>query len=1240
LFTIHNVLQDVDPLPFEITFEKPKSVPLEESDIYRVDPEVRDRMEGLDTTLLEPYDLRIIDIDSPLFETLHARMSMEAKIGGLMKFKNILLVTRLSMGGEAFRRNVFIRYMKHYSSIFNNVEPFVETKDMRPYDIVVDSMAPARFGVLHSAAYIAHTKYPSDRLSRGPGGTVVLSEAWEQLCMFIFKNPWVNTLAIKKATGVVKNCMFMRSKKGDALDWQNVDVPDENKRIILSGFAKRSLSNYPVNDEASFQSTKVGILKDLKGLKEQGNVLLANWFWNMVHGDVTEDNMAQASELVFIETVSGYLRGNPSRSHVEQVLKKPPLGAVPPTYEKFVVDEVAETLRAQQSSIPTEETFLSNLYSRMTTKSSGYKINFSVDYLGKVFKVGSTNKTDVFLSDPEHYLLRETMQQELTEEQPGSVASREVPARAMRAVFMVPLSHYVFEQALGGVFLRHQSKQPYYTLADEVGKSLADHGRGIAASSQENILIKLQDYSQYDSSERFVTARQSVLLGIELGMKALGMGDKEWMHWTSLLDLYKELWGSYEHAVFKSGKYVLTLDQMLSGETFTITINNIINRSNSRVIESEMHERAYETMTKLRWQISFFMGDDSVTFYEVPDPVHLTSVDVDNVKRVASEVTAENSMDLNIDKTSTRLFWYEYLKKVGCYGWVLPRIYQLQIFGSERTNQDMDFQDIMRGYSGLLSEAVSRGHSHPYLIYHMMFFQNLRRRVKYHYKRDDVNKGLVNAPALVNFIPFSLGGAGLMPHTLAGLSKEAVIFAKADNVLRAKMNNIAFIMDFDRRGETRDLVESLESSGVFAKGKSFLKQHLNSGRSVASLTAGEELNKRGISIGKLAYTKTADRLIEASARDNSNFVKMIHESKTLKANRILDRIALFKKMRIESPIIHVWVERDEHATAMELRLYGHGSVACKYSSIQGLPELDLKDIFKVLNDAVNDGGNVLILINAPVETFDYYVHADRIVKGDKSMVFDDIQRVVNILPKASNPIDTYVHNEFKWLIPFKFEYGEELAQDRIPLAPVAGVSEDMKVLMKTYGVSGSGDEFSFRIMRTITKLIADPSFPNDIRVETIFDTITKPSIIEDPTNIILVLVTMGADSQAASAVATEIHRLARDFTSVRRTSSYSTADQVIGILDLSYQTYKEVVNDRLEDFLVISPSTIRALRSVGLIMSIVDAPYDSNMNVVARRRVNIRVDRSLLHLFEEATYPEFMTPVMDYSSIGHYGLVF
>jgi hypothetical protein len=645
-------------------------------------------------------------------------------------------------------------------------------------------------------------------------------------------------------------------------------------------------------------------------------------------------------------------------------------------------------------------------------------------------------------------------------------------------------------------------------------------------------------------------------------------------------------------------------------------------------------------MAKMRWQISFFMGDDSVTFYEVSDPVHITSDDIDNVNKVASEVTAENSMDLNIDKTSTRFFWYEYLKKVGCYGWLLPRIYQLQIFGSERTNQDMDFQDIMRGYSGLLSEAVSRGHSHPYLIFHMLFFQNLRRRIKYHAVKGDVNKGLVDAPTLVNFIPYSLGGAGLMPHTLAGLSKEAVIFARSDNILRAKMNNIAFIMDFDRRGETRDLVDSLEKSGVFEKGKVFLKQHLNSGRSIASLAAGAELSKRGINIGKMSYTKTADRLIEASARDNSNFVKMIHESKTLKAGRILERINMFKEMAIEHPIIHVWVERDEHATAMEIRLYGQGSVACKYSSVHGLPDIEQDVIFETLNNAVTSGGNVLILINAPVDTFDFYVHSDRVVTNGRSMNFSNIQQVVNIMPKANKPIRTYMHDEFNWLIPFKFEYGDELPQKRVPEAPVAGVSEDMKILMKTYGVSGSGDEFSFRIMRTITKLIADPNFPNDIRVETIFDTITKPSIIEDPTNIILVLVNMGADSQAATAVASEVHKLARDFTSVRRTSSYSTSDQVIGILDLSYQTYNDVVEDSLEDFIIISPSAIRALRSVGLIMSIIDSPYNGILDAMPRRKVKIRVDRSLLHIFERATYPEFMTPVMDYSSIGHYGLVF
>jgi hypothetical protein len=1250
--TIKEILSDVIPIRWNIKYHKVEAHPLEE---MPDNVEVITDLPIVDTELMVPYDLDQLEsgtnIDDSLLRDengemlkdgdlkfridkingeIRGRIPQESKVGGIMKFRNFLLVTRLTMGAQRFRDNVYIRAMRYYSDTFKS-EPFNETADMRPIDVTKDSMAPVRFHVLHEAAVIHHMKYSGMsktsewlKFKRRYAGDVSLSSAYREMVQFVFDDPWTNTLAIKKATGVVKQTTFITSKSGHALHWLDIDIEsklgrDRRHTLKESGFKLEGVELLG-NDISSYESSKLDIESDLEKLNDLGLTKLSKWYRYMLSCEVNEDTVAQSSELSFIETVSGYLRGNVFRSHVSQVLKKPPLGPVPAPYHEHVVGEVGKIIDASYARIPSYDAFKANLFSTMTTKSSGYKVLYDIEFSGRRHKVGSTNKTDVFLTDPNRYLLPSTMRSELTVDNPGKVASREVPARALRAVFMIPLSSYVHEQSLGPTFLSYQSSQPEYTLAAEVGRSLADHAFGIKASASSTVLIKLQDYSQYDSSERFVTARQSVLDGLKVHLEKHGL-TAAYGPYESLYKLLEEMWTRHASAVFVSGPYQMTLDQVLSGETFTITINNIINKANSNLIE-ELIKDNIVVGHDLEVLKTFFMGDDSVTFYQTPKM--LTSEQIDVVKDISSDVSASNSMELNKAKTSVRYFFYEYLKKRAEYGWFIPRVYQIQMHASERTNQHLDFQEQLRGYSGLLAEAASRGYDHHYLILHFLFFQNLRRRVKRGFRHGG---GFADAPTFISFTPGVLGGAGLSSDTLAALSKEAVLFATYDRVMHCVCNYNAYVMDYDRRAFTRELVSQV--APTLEPGRKFIKANLNNERSLSSLNSVEFLASRGIEIGMLAYTRSDERLIEASVKDNHIFAPIIQENKYNRTVLLDGRKKDILDFKISHPNIYISTDTDELAYLIQNSLRpGTGQVGVILSSVKGYGIMPDSELLLLINEFVTRNGEVPVVINSKERPHVVLSSADL------SMTFNDITRrfkfmaelreaVRVLLPAGSNPIKGYMDETFPWLKAFIFRYGADLSMsENTPVCPVAGLSEDLKLLMTTYGASGKGDDFSFQVNRLLTRVTHDPYFPRDIRVETMFDYITKPAILESPDNIREALMAMGARQGDAESVARGIYSIADEFTLIRKTSSYSTTDQVIGHLDLSQANYARVV--KFNGYSGMTDALKRVLMSLGMIASIIDTPYKDEKTLNPRREVLIHTDTMFLREAEKELSPDFI----------------
>jgi RNA-directed RNA polymerase len=187
--------------------------------------------------------------------------------------------------------------------------------------------------------------------------------------------------------------------------------------------------------------------------------------------------------------------------------------------------------------------------------------------------------------------------------------------------------------------------------------------------------------------------RQYALEGLKRGLEANGITAK-FGPWPSVYDAYSTIWVRLQEAVFQSGDEKLVTDIVNSGEYFTILANNFTNKANLDAIISRLATSTPEILKKMHALDIKFMGDDSEQIYSTTtklNPQELNKI-LDNVVDVARL----NGLDLNKLKTAMRYYYYEYLKKRAEYGWIVPRIFQLQTMASERVNFRLEFQSVFK----------------------------------------------------------------------------------------------------------------------------------------------------------------------------------------------------------------------------------------------------------------------------------------------------------------------------------------------------------------------------------------------------------------------------------------------------------------------------------------------------------------------------------------------------------------
>jgi hypothetical protein len=1073
-------------------------------------------------------------------------------------------------------------------------EPFYENFSGGSAEVKLDSMCPTRCLILLHAAVIAHQMNFNSRYFVINGVKIPLILAYIEMIQYIFNDPWANTLNLKKNTGTLKEMLAALAPigKGQVIRW---NMNRKMQSFVVEGVR--------VNDKISYLSQLKNVTKELEALKDAGLVNFAQWYVAMIQAEITPENMAQCSLLTFIETAASFFRGNAEPAHIAQKeAGEEKVAPNDPPYKYFLANEYSNALVQYSQLIPSYEEFLSQIFGGLTTKSSGgYSSEWSFKLGGEIVSFKSTDKILAFLRDPEFFLDPETVKRELTDDFKGQIFKREVPARGTRAVFAMPLAYYLLELILGDLFLYAQLKDPEFTLGDQVNQTLSDHSWGAYASSDPETLIVGQDFSAFDSFQKWANMRQYALQGVLDGLARTGKTGP-FGPWSSIGDVFKLLWEKTKSAVFETGDTVLVTDQMNSGEKFTIMANNYTNRANFQ-IEKQMLQRDPRTedmMTPERIElvVNYFMGDDSVQIYKLKGG-SFSLEELIAFREVISEASELNGMKLNADKVVVRLTMYNYLKKAFCQGYSWPRGLQIQTMTSERITTSSNVVEILASYASLLNEAISRGYSHDYNRF--MYFQvallksSVRVRGGQLTRTGDTKVGrFTKLPISIAYTPSSLGGTGVVPHSMIGANKDIIWPLVFDGATLEYMN-LALWLNEKPRDIKSEIARAIVRDGQAKKGWDFLRKHRDRVRGKSAAEAVDYLTSKGIDIGDFSKLREHDRLVHATIRDSPKLASIVDREHYGLSSLILDKKAMLDANPKQDPInIVINKELDrifviKNVTNDKVRCVSWHMLTRRTVETGVAITDEIRDLFlSRANKICNRNGRLMVIISKnPI--LDEYELLSR---------SDAVKKINRIKTPKTELVPRIIDIEFEWLMPFHIQYDGPLgyAIPKEAPQPIAGLDDHLADRMKRVGVSGEGDELSVNAVSLLADLMKDRKMPRDLTVDKIFKVISRPDISHDVTLIAATLRAAGASAENALSVANKFFALSERYSFLDRTGKYSTQDQVMGHMDRSIRNYHRIVDVDYD----VGNAFSRVLISVGALASITEDPNITTKHVTIK----------------------------------------
>jgi hypothetical protein len=354
-----------------------------------------------------------------------------------------------------------------------------------------------------------------------------------------------------------------------------------------------------------------------------------------------------------------------------------------------------------------------------------------------------------------------------------STATRAVPGKAQRIVFMVPFPLHLALSPPALLLQRGVEYSDDVALANGTGRVIPDNAALAAMSSRPNSLVFCLDFSGFDRTVNAID-----LYSLNEGYRRWGEDGKGYrelfgMDPKEFGDVSRYLYG----ARYADGDVVRRQPSLGSGRLDTSGGGSVVNISVMDVFVEDVRSEALGKGITFGPVIRSVQGDDTIAeFTDVTDLGGLTGILYNHLQRIH-----ELGKDANIKKT--RIGSSDFLKTSRIGGFDAPRVMGASPLTSEDFNGSFDPMQRLARVIGLSGEAIVRG-SDPHKEERFLWGMALTG-CKYFVRGDDrhVPKGYIirrvnhlnQKRSSIIFPPSACfieapagGGVGLVPGTIPG----------------------------------------------------------------------------------------------------------------------------------------------------------------------------------------------------------------------------------------------------------------------------------------------------------------------------------------------------------------------------------------------------------------------------------------------------------------------------------------
>jgi hypothetical protein len=474
----------------------------------------------------------------------------------------------------------------------------------------------------------------------------------------------------------------------------------------------------------------------------------------------------------------------------------------------------------------------------------------------------------------------------------------------LSAAWVTKLMHYQerFHMDLFGKLLE------VFTLGADTGRVMTDHRYPMYMTSYpERYLQFMMDFSLYDISQKFMSTDGHAIAGFLAGCMDMREMDftpvgttAAYVKFANMGELYKKVVYKYYQAQYsvksdgKGNSYSFLLDMMASGRYDTLAQNNVVTYAFLKSVLSNLGKYEPVKDSALQWvEILDFnylriQGDDSLmgaTIRQTLDRKQWAEI-VYNFKDMLEQVAAVTGMTMARQKTVMRSGFFEFLKKMAVYGYLIPRSLQVSPDDSENVDRFIDPVSRMVSRLAVWREWVFRGGSYGTAIRNILFEWDVSRIVL-----DTKTGAKVALPFELLYVPKRYGGVGMLPWNFLDANTDFLIMSPYyypyPEETRRRMN--ALVMAYQRVTTVDTVAAIAEGLENYFRDESptgaYHYSSLDASRLQTSESAIAQLKRRGIEVKK-PYRRSRIDALHAAVLDSAKTKKAKSSDKIVNTARL------------------------------------------------------------------------------------------------------------------------------------------------------------------------------------------------------------------------------------------------------------------------------------------------------------------------------------------------------------------